>query len=145
MGTSSMRLEFMGWESQWARVQRHAQRLFRAAQDDRVPDAWDDVVNFFLHAHALLDWLVSDGALDLQERRLLLDDEPLSICRDIANAAKHRGLTRPSHRGGVVLVREYMPHLRRKEEWVMIGVGPKTTVTGLADRVLRELEDVVTK
>ena len=106
-------------------------------------DAWDDVINFFIHALSLLDWLESDGLITTAKKRQLVAQAPLSVSRDIANAAKHRHLNRPSHPGGVALVREYAPQRNREEEWVVIGAGTKTTIADLATSVMQELDALV--
>jgi len=116
---SELRLQFMGWESQRSRVQRHARRIQQAVQGDPTAYAWDDVINFFIHSFSLLDWLESDGLITTAKKRQLLAQAPLSVSRDIANAAKHRHLNRPSHPGGIALVREYAPHATgRRSGWL---------------------------
>ena len=86
---SELRLQFMGWESQWSRVQRDARRTHQAVEGDPTADAWDDVINFFIHACSLLDWPESDGLITTAKKRQLIAQTPLSVARDIANAAKH--------------------------------------------------------
>jgi hypothetical protein len=134
---SELRLQFMGWESQWSRVQRHARRIHQAVQGDPTADAWDDVINFFIHAFSLLDWLESDGLITTAKKRQLLAQAPLSVSRDIANAAKHRHLNRPSRPGGIALVREYAPQRNREEEWVVIGLYATKRGTRLRSLAVR--------
>lgn len=84
---------------QFLRVKRYLKKVrliatkqFPEGVDDHVED---EVYAFFLNCHHLKDWVSKDSSLGIGQEKVtkFIESETcLTICADLANAHKHRGL-----------------------------------------------------
>lgn len=129
-----------GWKSQRDRMRRwHARAL--AARDSA--DRWDCLYAFFESALHLRDWLHDTGAATDKSLKLLSDQVPMRLCRDLANAHKHYSLQHPGSLAPPSEALEYSPgagNLDADVSLVILSDGTKHDAFELADQVLRAWE-----
>jgi hypothetical protein len=84
------------WYEQWTRVRVGHGRLHEvyAGRPGGTIEAEYDMVSFFLHCFHLKDWLKNDPhGPDADVEAWVANSEPLRVCADFANNAKHLQIT----------------------------------------------------
>lgn len=71
-------------------------------------ERFDFLLAFCQNCHALRDWFEKDGAVSKDQLDALMQsNQPLRVCRDIANGSKHLKVDRPSVDQNFSIGREY--------------------------------------
>lgn len=92
-----------GWREQYDRMIRSHDRLVEVATGSgrevvSSDDARDRLINFYLDAYHLKDWIKNDPAAGAASRSVegfVKNSASLRLCADLANGAKHLRLTTP--------------------------------------------------
>ena len=114
---------------QWERTERWYRRLHSPTDD--VHATVDYALVFFEQIVSLRDWLVRSREAPQDAVEALFKEPDLRLCRDVANAAKHLDVSKPSVDSGAFIAHEWVSDERGAELRVVTSSGNRDLV-GLA-------------